>query len=253
MHQHVAHGVLKGAADVVAHGIGQAAAVRGAGFFNGGEHGGFESGKTHLQIVRVQHRARKGKGVGRAQPRQLGEFGAAWVGQAEQFGGFVEGFAGGVVHAFAQQGVVADAAHRHKLGVSAGNQQGNERKLGALVGQQRREQVAFEMVHRQHGLAKGKGQRAGVGGAGKQGAAQAGALGVGNGVDVGVSNSGFGQAGPGERHQPADVVAAGQFGHHAAVFGVHGHLGVQRVADQAAFAAVKGDAGFVAGGFDAED
>jgi len=57
---------------------------------------------------------------------------------------------------------------------------------------------------------------------------------------------------PGQRHDPADVVAGGEFGHHPAVEGVQVDLGVQRLAQHAALAVVEGDAGLVAGGFDAE-
>ena len=53
------------------------------------------------------------------------------------------------------------------------------------------------------------------------------------------------------------MVAAGQFGHHAAVFGVQGDLAVDRVGTQAVGAragrVVHGHAGLIAGGFDAED
>ena len=82
----------------------------------------------------MQHGAGKGKGIGTAELGQFGKFCATGVGQAEQFGGFIEGFAGGVVHAFAEQFVVADAAHGHELGVAAGYEQGNEGKVGLLFG-----------------------------------------------------------------------------------------------------------------------
>ena len=87
------------------------------------------------------------------------------------------------------------------------------------------------MVHGQDGFAQCKGQRVGIGRTGQQRAAQAGALRVGNGVDVGILHTRFLQSRLRERHEPADVVAAGQFGHHAAIFGVHGHLGMQLVGD----------------------
>ena len=77
-------------------------------------------------------------------------------------------------------------------------------------------------------------------------------MGVGDGVDVGMAFAGVGKAGAGERDEAADVVAAGQLGHDAAVFGVHGHLRVQAVGKQAVRAGIEGDAGFVAGRFDAE-
>ena len=56
-----------------------------------------------------------------------------------------------------------------------------------------------------------------------------------------------------ERQGAADMVARGKFRYHAAVLGVHLDLRVQSVRKQAAFRIVERDAGFVAGGFDAED
>jgi len=57
--------------------------------------------------------------------------------------------------------------------------------------------------------------------------------------------------------QLSHVVAAGEFGHHPAVFGVQGDLAVDRLGAQAVRAAEGGvedrHAGLVAGGFDAED
>ena len=51
----------------------------------------------------------------------------------------------------------------------------------------------------------------------------------------------------------ADVIAGGQLGHHASVFGMDPDLAVDGVGDQARPGVVDGDAGLVAGGFDAED
>jgi hypothetical protein len=55
-----------------------------------------------------------------------------------------------------------------------------------------------------------------------------------------------------QRDQAPDVVARCQFRHHAAIGLVHRHLGMHRMAEQAAPGIVERDAGFVAGGFDAE-
>ena len=64
--------------------------------------------------------------------------------------------------------------------------------------------------------------------------------------------SGLGQGLADQRQQLAHVVARGQFGHHAAIFGVQFDLAVQGVREQAALAVVDGHPGFVAGGLDAE-
>ena len=49
------------------------------------------------------------------------------------------------------------------------------------------------------------------------------------------------------------MVARGEFRHHAAIVGMHRHLGMQGMAEQPAFGVVERDASFIAGGFDAED
>ena len=249
--QYVDNRVFKGAADVVARLFGNAA-VFGAYFLHSGQDGGFQAGKTHLQIVRMQHGPGKGKGFGMAAFGQFGQFRAARVRQAEQFGGFIEGFARRVIHAFAQQHIIAYAAHGHKLSVAARYQQGDEGEGGFVGRQQRRKQMAFKVVDGDDWFVQGEGQRVGIARTGQKRAAQPRPLGEGHRVDVGIVFARVAQAGTGQRHEAADVVAAGQLGHHAAVFGVHGHLGVQGVGEQSAFAVVKGDAGFVAGRFDTE-
>ena len=221
---------MEAAANIVADGFGQRVVYGevqfGARFFHGGEHGGFQAGKTHLQIVAVQHGARKGECVGRTEFGVFGQERAGGIRQADEFAGFVEGFASRVVHRFAQKFVIAEAAHGHELRVAARYEQGDEGECRLLFRQQRRKQVAFQMVHGQDGFAQCEGQRVGISRTGQQRAAQAGALRVGNRVDVGILHARFLQSRLRERHEPADVVAAGQFGHHAAIFGVHGHLGV---------------------------
>ena len=102
------------------------------------------------------------------------------------------------------------------------------------------------MVHRNGGLAQRKSQRVGKACTGQKRAAQARALCKRHGIDIGIAFAGFLQGCFGERHQPADVVAAGQFGHHAAVFRVHRHLRVQLVRQQAVRVLVKRHAGFIA-------
>ena len=98
--------------------------------------------------------------------------------------------------------------------------------------------MPFQMMHGQHGLAQRECQTVGIGCARQQRAAQARPLRVGDGINVGVISVGFVQRGLGERHKAADVVAAGEFGHDAAVFGVHRHLGVQLVGDETALGVV---------------
>ena len=111
--------------------------------------------------------------------------------------------------------------------------------------------MAFEVMHADGGYAQRVSQARADAGADQQRAGQTGPGGVGDGVEVGQRCAGLAQDFPGQRQNPADVVAGRQFRHHPAVIGVQGHLGVQCVGKQAAPGVVEGDAGFVAGGFDA--
>ena len=56
-----------------------------------------------------------------------------------------------------------------------------------------------------------------------------------------------------KRHHAADVVPRRELRHHAAVDRVHRDLRVQRVREQATGRVVHGEAGFIAGGFNADD
>jgi hypothetical protein len=112
--------------------------------------------------------------------------------------------------------------------------------------------MALEMMDADQGPVERRSQAAGHRHAGEQRARQPRALGAGHGIDVTQAAAGIGQRLSGERQQPADVVTRGELGHHAAVALVHGHLRMQALGEQALAGAVERDAGFVAGGFDAE-
>ena len=54
----------------------------------------------------------------------------------------------------AEQRVAADAIDAHQLRVAARDEQRDERKVGPRIGEQRREQVALEVMDADHGLAE---------------------------------------------------------------------------------------------------
>ena len=84
--------------------------------------------------------------------------------------------------------------------------------------------VAFEMVDGDQRQAGGKGQRLGVGDAHQQRAGKSGAAGDGDGVQVGEGDAGLGERGPDHGDDGAQMLAAGQLRHHAAVARVCGDL-----------------------------
>jgi len=177
----------------------------------------------------------------------------AGVGQAEQLGGLVEGLAGGVVQGFAQDGVAANPVDPGDHGVAARDQQGQEREFRLARLQHRRQQMPFQVVHRDQSGPRGRRQPGGKGAAHQQGSDQSRAGGVGDAVDILPFQAGGVE---GFRHQGVDaasMVARRQLRHHAAVFGVHRRLAVQDVRQQPALAVIDGRGGLVAGGLDAED
>ena len=96
---------------------------------------GFEAAEAEVHAGAVGHRPWQREAVGVALFGKRRQFGAAGVRQSHQFGGFVEGFADGVVQRLPQQAVFARGVHRHQLGVAAGNEQGDKRHFGLRFGQ----------------------------------------------------------------------------------------------------------------------
>jgi len=60
------------------------------------------------------------------------DFGAAGIGQAEHFGGFVEGFAERIVDCGAEPDIIPHTAHHEQLAVAAGGEQQEIRKVEAV-------------------------------------------------------------------------------------------------------------------------
>ena len=86
----------------------------------------------------------------------------------------------------------------------------------------------------------------------EQRARQAGALGGGDGVEVGGREAGLAEDFARDGQEVAEMFAGGKFGNDAAVFGVHGGLGGNDVGEDGAVADDRG-AGFVARGFEGEE
>ena len=201
----------------------------------------------------MQHRS------GQIEHTRVAEFGearnggAAGVAEAEELGRLVEGLAGSVVQCLAEQRVLADGIHAHQLRVAARDEQRQERKLGPIRFQQGREQMPLQVMHAHQRFAQCKRQRIRHGSADQQRTGQPWAFCIGDCVDVRACSASLAEHFFQQRNHAADVVTRGQFGHHAAVFAVHGDLRIERMRAQAGIGVVQGDAGFVTGGFDAED
>ena len=87
-------------------------------------------------------------------------------------------------------------------------------------------------------LLQGKGQTGGDARAHQKRTGQAGPLRVGDRIDVRKLAVGVVEDLLRQRQHPADVVARSQLRHHAAIVGMHAHLGVKRVSEQSTLAVV---------------
>ena len=113
--------------------------------------------------------------------------------------------------------------------------------------------VAFDVIDGDQRLFQRPGQRLGKADAGQQRARQSGAVGDGNGVHVRIGQARFGQRGAGHRHQVAQMFAAGQLRHHAAIGGVGGDLRSDHARHQLLAAAHHGCRRFVAGALNSKN
>ena len=179
--------------------------------------------------------------------------GATGIGQIEQFRGLVKGFAGGIIHRLTQQGVTAEAVHPNQLAVSAADQQGDKGIAGRLIRQHGGQQMALHVVHAEAWDAQAEGHGPGHRGTHHQCPHQTGARRVGNGIEVGLVQTGLRQDLGGQGQGFANMVPGRQFRHHAAVFGVHFHLAVQALRQQAPVGVIDRDTGLVATGFNPQN
>ena len=113
--------------------------------------------------------------------------------------------------------------------------------------------MAFHVVDAERGHSPRPGEAPAERGADQQRPDQPRPRGIGHAADVAGLRVRFREDAPRQRRQPPDVVARGQFRHHAAEFGVNGALRMHGVREQAARGIVDRDAGLVAGGLDPED
>ena len=218
---------------------------------NGGQGVGLEPRKAEVETRAIGHRPGEAEAARVAALGQGGYPRAAGIIKVQHLGSLVEGFAGGIVHRFAQQLIAPDAVNLDQLGVAARDQQCHEGKGRRLVLEHGSEQVSFHMVNAEHRNAECAGHAVGGAGADHQRADQPGACRVGDGVQLGAFELCSREHLVDQRQQAPGMVARGEFRHHTAVVRVHRHLAMQRIGQQAAVGVVKGDAGLVAGGFDA--
>jgi len=194
---------------------------------------GFQATETHCQAWPIGHRSWEHEPARRAALGKPGNFRPTGVVQPNELGGLVERLAGRIVQALAEQLVLTDAIDAHQLGMTAGNQQGDERKRRRGFFQHGRQQMALHVVYTDGRDIPGKGQGLGAGGTDQECADQPGACGIGDGVDFGGHAARFVQHLADQRQHALDVIARCELGHHAAEYAVQVDLTEQRIGQQA--------------------
>ena len=244
--------------------------IREGHFFEAVAEAGFEAGEAEGGVTGAGAFAEGAGEIEAARVAGSGEFfneRAAGIREAEEFCALVEGFAGGVVDGAVEDGE-ADAVllvgriEAVEEGVAAGDEQAEVREQGREVvpeaggvlgveGDERRPDVAAEVVDADEGEVAGEREGFAEGDAQGEAAGEAGALRDGDLGDAGVFGLGGGEGEQGG--QAVEVFAAGEVGDDAAVFAVEGDLAVNPFAGEAAGGVEEGEGRFVARAFDGEN
>src|SRR5207248_3243864 len=169
------------------------------------------------EVAAREHRSRKRiptwlTALGEGRERR-----SAGVTEAQQFGGLVERFAGGIVLRLTQEPVLTYAIHSHQLRMAARDEERDERKLRPARREQRREQVALQVVDAKDRDAERETQGLGVRGADEQRARESRTFGVADAAELGHRPVRALKHEARERHESLDVVARGELGYDAAV------------------------------------
>jgi len=205
--------------------------------FTGGlEHCSLEAGETELETGSIEHRTRQLDQPRPAGGSKLGQLGPTGIRQTEELRRFVERLTRRVVPGFAQADVSTNPLHFYELRMSARHQQRDVRERRRLRLEQRREQVAFEVMHADGRPVPGVSEAACEGGTRQKCADQAGASGVGDAIQLGWPGIGLGQRGTHQWQQPTHVIPRGQLRNDPAEDPMQVYLAEKLVGQQAALA-----------------
>ncbi len=247
----IGDGRLEGGAEV-----GDVLLREGRGALGGQAHGRLEAGEGEVGAGPVDEWTRQGEACRVAGLRRRFHRRPAGIGEAEELGGLVEGFAERIVDGGTEAAVAADVFYREELAVAAGDQQ-QQIGEGDAVGEAGGERMAFEVVDGDERLSGGKGDCFCRGETDQHAADETGAGGSGNRVDVGEGGARLSQRSAHHVVKHLDMGAGGNLGHDAAEGGMVVDLGKHDIGEDAAGSVVgAGDhrcGGFVAAGLDAKN
>lgn len=171
--------------------------------------------------------------------------GAAWVGETENLGDFIEDFADSIVASAADDMKVVVALHIYNLRMAAGNDEGEERKFRFVATQPVGIDVRFEMMGWIKRNVVKNGGSAGSEGADKKGADEAWSMSDGNGVNVGPIELSVSKGLVKDGVDGFDMGASGDLGNNATVGGMNIDLRNDDVGKNAVAIFDDGRCGFV--------
>ena len=117
----------------------------------------FEAAEAEIEIARVDHAPGEIESGGVCIRSEAVDEDAAGIAEAEEFGGFVEGLAGGVVEGAAEEFVFSEAFDIQKQSVTAADDQRGVGRDG-VAPEERREQMALDVVHGEESFCRAEGQ-----------------------------------------------------------------------------------------------
>ena len=186
---------------------------------DGAKDGGFETTEGEVETVDFWHRKLIGFFV--AFERNSGNSRATWVGESENFGDFIENFADSIVASATDDMKVVVALHIYNLRMTAGNDEGEERKFRFVATQPVGVDVRFEMMGRVKRNVVKKGGSAGGEGADKKGTDETWGMSDGNGVNVGPVELSVSKGLVKDGVDGFDMRASGNLGNNATVGGMN--------------------------------
>jgi len=228
------------------------------------EHGRLDSAKAEIVGIARHLRLGEAHSVGVAVRSEAIDDRPAGIAEGEHARDFVVGFTGSVVARAADARVCEPARAVRGLGfhvvenrVTAGNDQAHGRELRLASGcaslEKHRVDVAFEMIYRDERLAERERENLAVRHANEQRADQSGPLSHCNRVHIAERDVRLLDGLAHDGNDLPQVLARGEFGHHAAVFSVNIVLRSDDVRENAITAGDDRGRGLVARRFDAEN
>jgi len=217
--------------------------------FEPAAHRGLEPAETQGVARSPKERAGQHR---RARASRLGEAGDGRpprVAESEELGNLVKGLSGRVVTGRAEDFVTPESADMDEETVPAGDDEGKEGTLGRKTArdvQEGRDEMPFDVMDAQEGLAPTVAKTVGEGRGGEKRPHEARSAGVGDERETLGPDPRLGEESLDEREERAGMIARREFRHHPSVGSVKSRLRAASFANEALLPAVEGHGRIVA-------